>query len=353
MNAKIETQRVQRILTSTVMAAALMSALAACGGGGGGSDKSSASLPGTNVPTNPGGPSDPNNPNNPTDPVTTGLLQTTLGNTGGAVDNALPLNLDTTLGGVGKALDPTVKPVVDTVVGLTQQVGATTGLGQPVDGTVQQVGGLVQDLGTTVKGTGLPGGLSSGVGGLVEGLGKTVASTGGLLNADPQNPQPLTTILGNATNAVGALTAGLSGQGGLLNPVNQLVGGVTGGVLDGPSKPLLEPALANVGKTVDNVLPLGLQPTLGGLGAALDPTASPLAGTVVGLTQQVGATTKLGTPVAGLLNTLGGTVSNLGTQLPGGDVHRRDHRRDDRLDFIDRGDLRRRGGQIGHSWLLA
>ncbi len=33
MNAKIETQRVQRILTSTVMAAALMSALAACGGG--------------------------------------------------------------------------------------------------------------------------------------------------------------------------------------------------------------------------------------------------------------------------------------------------------------------------------
>lgn len=58
MNAKIETQRVQRILTSTVMAAALMSALAACGGGGGG-HKSSASLPGTNIPTNPGGPEQP------------------------------------------------------------------------------------------------------------------------------------------------------------------------------------------------------------------------------------------------------------------------------------------------------
>ncbi|EGP48406.1 PE-PGRS family protein, partial [Achromobacter insuavis AXX-A] len=248
------------------------------------------------------------------------MLQTTLGNTGKAVDNTLPLNLGTTLGGVGQALDPTVKPVVDTVVGLTQQVGATTGLGKPVDGTVKQVGGLVEGLGTTVKGTGLPGGLSAGVGGLVEGLGKTVASTGGLLNADPKNPQPLTTVLGNATNAVGALTAGLSGPGGLLNPVNQLVGGVTGGVLGGPSKPLLEPALGNVGKTVDNVLPLGLQPTLGGIGKALDPTASPLAGTVVGLTQQVGATTKLGAPVAGLLNTLGGTVSNLGTQLPGGNV---------------------------------
>ncbi|MGH8463817.1 MAG: collagen-like triple helix repeat-containing protein, partial [Pseudomonas sp.] len=327
MSTKVEANRVQRILTSTVMAAALMSALAACGGGGGGSK--SAGLPGTDIPTNPGGgnptnpgggnPTNPGgtDPNPPTNPVTAGLLQTTLGNTGSAVDNTLPLNLGTTLGGVGKALDPTLAPVVDTVVGLTQQVGATTGLGQPVDGITKQVGGLVSDLGTTVKGSGLPGGLSSGVGGLVDGLGKTVASTGGLLNASASNPQPLTTILGNATNAVGALTAGLSGQGGLLNPVTQTLGGITGGVLGGPSKPILEPALGNVGKTVDNVLPLGLQPTLAGLGAALDPTASPLVGTVTGLTQQVGATTKLGAPVAGLLTSLGGTLASAGGSLPG------------------------------------
>ena len=256
MYTKVDAKRIQRILTSTVMAAALMSALAACGGGGG-SGKKSAGLPGTDIPTNPGGNNpggtDPTNPggtdpNTPVNPVTAGLLQTTLGNTGKAVDNTLPLNLGTTLGGVGKALDPTLAPVVNTVVGLTQEVGATTGLGQPVDGVTKQVGGLVSDLGTTVKGTGLPGGLSSGLGGLVDGLGKTVASTGGLLNADPANPQPLTTILGNATNAVGALTAGLSGQGGLLNPVTQAVGGITGGVLGGPSKPILEPALGNVGK---------------------------------------------------------------------------------------------------------
>ena len=103
-----------------------------------------------------------------------------------------------------------------------------------MDGVLQQTGGLVSNLGTTVKGTGLPGGLSGGVGGLVDGLGKTVASAGGLLNASPNNPDPLKTVLGNATNAVGALTAGLGGQGGLLNPVNKLVGGVTGGLLSGP-----------------------------------------------------------------------------------------------------------------------
>ena len=112
MNAKIETQRVQRILTSTVLAAALMSSLAACGGGGGGHKSGpSAGLPGTDIPTNPTGPTGPNNPGNPggpnnpggpsdpnppVNPVTTGLLQTTLGNTGKAVDNTLPLNLGTT-----------------------------------------------------------------------------------------------------------------------------------------------------------------------------------------------------------------------------------------------------------------
>ena len=283
MYIKTDTQRVQRILTATVMAAAIMSALSACGGGGGGSK--SAGLPGTNIPTNPGG-GLPGNPGTPAIPETraTPILAAPprrpprrraanpLGNTGKAVDNVLPLNLGTTLGGIGKALDPTVKPVTDQVVSLTQKVGATTGLGQPVNGVLQQTGGLVSNLGTTVKGTGLPGGLGVGVGGLVDGLGKTVASAGGLLNASPNNPDPLKTVLGNATNAVGALTAGLGGQGGLLNPVNKLVGGVTGGVLSGPYKPVLEPALANTGKAADNLLPLGLGPTLGGVGAALDPT---------------------------------------------------------------------------------
>lgn len=53
MYIKTDTQRVQRILTATVMAAAIMSALSACGGGGGGGSKS-AGLPGTNIPDQPG-----------------------------------------------------------------------------------------------------------------------------------------------------------------------------------------------------------------------------------------------------------------------------------------------------------
>ena len=71
MYIKTDTQRVQRILTATVMAAAIMSALSACGGGGGGSR--SASLPGTDIPTNPGGGlpgnGNPGNPGNRATPI--------------------------------------------------------------------------------------------------------------------------------------------------------------------------------------------------------------------------------------------------------------------------------------------
>ena len=86
----------------------------ACGGGGGGSR--SASLPGTDIPTNPGLPGNPGNPGNPetrgnpdpggpTTPTTTpGALQTTLGNTGKAVDNVLPLNLGTTLASARRSI---------------------------------------------------------------------------------------------------------------------------------------------------------------------------------------------------------------------------------------------------------
>ena len=96
--------------------------------------------------------------------------------------------------------------MTDTVVSLTQKVGATTGLGQPWTACCndRRTG---QQSGHHGEGHGLPGGLSGGVGGLVDGLGKTVASAGGLLNASPNNPDPLKTVLGNATNAVGALTA--------------------------------------------------------------------------------------------------------------------------------------------------
>src|SRR5690606_20221832 len=197
-----DVRRVSRVLAKSAMVVALAAALAACGGGSGGGKKS-AGLPGGGGGGGGG---------NPPAALPAGLLETTLGNTGDAVDNALPLQLGDALGGVGKSPDPTLAPAVATATGLTQPVGAATGLRAPVDGVLTQVGGVVSNLGDTVSGTGLPGGLDTGVGGLVSGLGDTVASVGGLLNADPDNPQPLTTVLGNATNAVGALTGGLAGE---------------------------------------------------------------------------------------------------------------------------------------------
>src|SRR3546814_15092204 len=73
-----------------------------------------------------GGGAGPNDPSG----QTMGALQTALKNTGTAVDNVAPLQLDTTLGNVGKSLDSTLDPALKTVTGLTQKVGATTGLGQ-------------------------------------------------------------------------------------------------------------------------------------------------------------------------------------------------------------------------------
>src|SRR5690606_38261229 len=200
-------RRVPHLLARTALAVALSAALAACGGGGGGDDAIAGIPPGIGGGGNGGGNGGGGGSGGDTPAaLPPGLLETTLGNTGQAVDNVAPLDLGKALAGVGEALDPTLAPVVGTVTGLTQQVGAATGLGAPVDGVLTQVGGVVGNLGDTVTGTGLPGGLGAGVGGLVSGLGDTVASVGGLLNANPDNPQPLTTVLGNATSAVGALT---------------------------------------------------------------------------------------------------------------------------------------------------
>src|SRR5690606_19435029 len=154
--------------------------------------------------------------------TTTGLLENTLINVGTATDNLLPLNLAETAGGLGKVLDPTVGPVVDVVTGLTQTAGAATGLGQPVDGLTTELGQTVVGLGDKVSSTGSP--LGQGVGGLVTGLGNAVGSAGGLLNADSDNSQPLTTVLAHATGGVIALTEALGGQNGLLSPITQPLG---------------------------------------------------------------------------------------------------------------------------------
>lgn len=83
------------------------------------------------------------------------------------------------------------------MVGLTQQVGATTKLGAPVAGLLNTLGGTVSNLGTQ-----LPGGNVAGLNGVLQGLGGAVSSAGGLLNATPGNTNPLGNTLANATGAV-------------------------------------------------------------------------------------------------------------------------------------------------------
>lgn len=137
-----------------------------------------------------------------------GILQPTLGNTGGAVDHIADLGLGTTLGGIGKTADELIiNEVGEVVTNLTQQIGVVTGLDQPVDRLTQSAGGIISGLGDALGSADLPGGLSTGVGGLLA---------------------PVTTI-------VGGLTGGgdNSGAGGLLAPVTGLVGGLTGGLAGG------------------------------------------------------------------------------------------------------------------------
>ncbi|WP_341668994.1 collagen-like triple helix repeat-containing protein [Alcaligenes sp. SDU_A2] len=245
---------------------------------------------------------------------TSGPLKTTLGNVGNAVDNVLPLDLQETGGKLGQALDTVVEPVVDTATGLTQQLGNTTGLGEPINGLLNQTGGVVANLGEQLGKSNLPLNLGQGVGGLLTGLGNAVGSAGGLLHAHSNNPAPLTAVLGNASGGVVALTDSLLGKGSLLYPLTGPLG--LGGLLNsGEAAPILEPALANAGLAVDNLIPLGLSPILGKTGESLDVVVAPLGATVSQVTQQVGDGLGVGQPIDALLGGVGSVLNQTGTAL--------------------------------------
>ncbi|OXH82928.1 hypothetical protein CA830_36050, partial [Burkholderia multivorans] len=54
---------------------------------------------------------------------------------------------------VTQPISSAVTPLVITAGQITQQVGTTTGLGQPVSGLLGQVGGAISSAGTQVAGT--------------------------------------------------------------------------------------------------------------------------------------------------------------------------------------------------------
>src|SRR5690606_29415148 len=139
-----------------------------------------------------------------------------------------------------------------------------------------------------------------------------LGSAGGLLN--PNNGQnALGDTLGHVTQGVAHLTGSLLGEGSLLSPLTKQLG--LGSILDGEQAPVLQPALGNVGQAADNLLGLGLNQPLAGVGAALDTTLSPVTGTVSNITQQVGDGLGVGQPINALLGGLGSALGQTGAQV--------------------------------------
>ncbi|MGB6008442.1 collagen-like triple helix repeat-containing protein [Castellaniella sp.] len=292
----LSSSTVRSIMQVTLVAAAL--ALTGCAS----SDDSGGSRHAGNSPMT-----------NPTNPAlsSAGPLEGALKNTGGAVDNAAELGLENTLGGLGKQLDGPLKPVYTTVESTTQSLGAQTGLGEPLDGTLKQAGGAVAGIGDKVGESGLPGGLGKGAGALVTGVGDALSSAGGLLNKNENEPHPLAQTLVDATGGVRGLTRQLTNQGGLLEPLAGVLDGGLGGPLGLDGKPILQPALANAGQAVDQVLPVGLQQPLDSAGKTLDGVVAPVGGAVTQVTQTIGDGTRIGAPVDQLLTSIGGNLQQV------------------------------------------
>ncbi|MDW5441680.1 collagen-like triple helix repeat-containing protein [Polaromonas sp. SM01] len=225
-----------------------------------------------------------------------GVAGTLVDQVGGGVSN-LGTGLGNTLDSdavkqVTRTVTQVIVPITTGLLHTTQQVGETSGLGQPVRNLLTTVGGVVNQLGVQVVGddktpvispvgqvlantgtsvailggalvspSGIPvngsaglGGLLSPVTGLLGGLGNGNASTNNLL-------APVTGLLGGlnsggssagllapVTGLVGGLTGGASSSGNVLAPVTGLVAGVTGGLTGGNA------ATNNVLEPVTNLL---------------------------------------------------------------------------------------------------
>ncbi|MDN4120688.1 collagen-like triple helix repeat-containing protein [Alcaligenes endophyticus] len=221
------------------------------------------------------------------------------------------MDLANTAGQLGGSLDTVIEPLVNQVTTLTQGIGDATGLGKTVDGLVGQTGNLIVDLGQQLGQTALPLNVGTGVGGLVEGVGLALGSTGGLLNGTADNPVGNT--LGHLTGGINDLTSSLLGPGSIGHDLTNNLG--LDGLLNGERQAILEPALANTGTAVDNLLPLGLNNTLGDTGAVLDGVVSPVGAAVTVVTQHLGDSTGLGQPINALLGGLGSALAQAGGQL--------------------------------------
>lgn len=248
------------------------------------------------------------------EPVTTpvGGLVTQVG---GGVNNlatTLATNMDATvIQRVGSGVTTLIMPVADTTLSLTQAVGASTGLGKPVDNLLIRVGTGVDGIGDSVTATNVPVLLEAGQ--VVSGVGGAVAILGGAVNAPEGTPAPagLNGVLAPVTTALGGITGGATGgdTGGLLAPVTTLVGGLTGGLNGGTGG--TGGALAPVTTAVSG-LTGGLSGGLGGgTGGPLAPVTGVVSTVVGGVTSGTtggGTTGGATTPLSGLLAGVGGLL---------------------------------------------
>lgn len=137
------------------------------------------------------------------------VLGTSMGNIGKAVDNLLPLELQQTARLLGQELDTSVLDYVDVEVvfeAVHNQMHALIPPEPVLSPALQLAHGQIHSLGDTVAAIGLPLETGQAASRLFHGVGDTVLSTGGLLYDVPDEPNPLTPILGSATNGLAATT---------------------------------------------------------------------------------------------------------------------------------------------------
>lgn len=157
---------------------------------------------------------------------------------------------------VTQPLSSAITPLVVTLGQQTQNVGTTTGIGQPVSGLLGQVGGAVQSAGAQLAGAS-SNPLAADVGHLVSSVGNTVTNAGGLVNPNGPNgaapiPGLITSLVGSSSASVQPGTGSSAGSGNPLAPVTGLLGGASGG-----SSPLssLTGALGSAGGATNGTTP--------------------------------------------------------------------------------------------------
>ncbi|MHC3922699.1 hypothetical protein [Alcaligenes nematophilus] len=140
------------------------------------------------------------------------VLESSLGNLGRAVDNLLPLELEPTTTLLGQSLDNSVLEYVDFEVALEVSHNLIHSWLKPeqvLSPALQLAHESLDSLSDTVAATDLPLQARQAASGLLHGIGDTVLSTGGLLYDVPNEPNPLTSILGHATNGIASATQAL------------------------------------------------------------------------------------------------------------------------------------------------